>query len=182
MNPSIPTSSHSCCVRKFYSHNWLFCLSLKARKFISTLTDKNMFTFISGKHSQQDARKWADRLNSERKFWKTLASKLTGKILLWPRSFDHYYHVPGVGHLMRKNDFSSNPRPMPGLSLLQLKNERWIISHPPVYSVKFNLLHIYLHLIWKLTSIKLNSIKFCPLTCNEQFYNCQIWDNCSKKA
>ena len=39
---------------------------------------------MSGKHSQQDVRKCADRLNSERKFWKTLASEQTGKILLWP--------------------------------------------------------------------------------------------------
>ena len=34
-------------------------------KEICTLTDKNLFTFISGKHSQHDARKCADRLNSE---------------------------------------------------------------------------------------------------------------------
>ena len=36
-----------------------------------------MFNFVSGKHSQQDARKCADRLNSECKFGKTLASMQT---------------------------------------------------------------------------------------------------------
>ena len=45
-----------------------------------TLTDKNLFNFVSGKHSQQDARKYADGLNSERKFGKTLASMQTGEI------------------------------------------------------------------------------------------------------
>ena len=35
---------------------------------------------MSGKHSQQDARKYADGLNSERKFGKTLASMQTGEI------------------------------------------------------------------------------------------------------
>ena len=56
-------------------HEWWICM----------LTEKNLFTFISGKHSQHDGRKCADRLNSEGKFWKTLASEQTGKILLWPR-------------------------------------------------------------------------------------------------
>ena len=77
VNQSIPNSifSHSCCVGKFITliHIWLFCLSLKAIITICTLTDKNLFNFVSGKHSQQDARKCADGLNSECKFGKTLA-------------------------------------------------------------------------------------------------------------
>ena len=66
VNPSIPTLSHSCCVRKFNSI--LTVLLEFESKEICMLTDKNLFTFISEKHSQHDARKCADRLNSDRKF------------------------------------------------------------------------------------------------------------------
>lgn len=37
-------------------------------------------------------------------------------------------NVPGVGHLNRKNDLSSNPPPMPGLPPLQLNIDRCITS------------------------------------------------------
>ena len=76
VNPSIPTSifSRSCCVGKFITliHIWLFAWVWK-QLLHCTLTDKNLFHFVSGKRSQQDARKCADGLNSEWKFGKTLA-------------------------------------------------------------------------------------------------------------
>ena len=48
VNPSIPTLSRPCCVRKCYSI--LTVLLDFESKQICTLTDENLFTFISGKH------------------------------------------------------------------------------------------------------------------------------------
>ena len=76
---------------------------------------------------------------------------------------------------------------IPGLNawspLLQLKYEKWIIPHHMCIELNFKncftftltpLTEIYMPCIkvlkWKWTSISL-------LTRNEQFYNCQIWDN-----
>ena len=49
------------------------------KKDLSLELNKAKSQFVSGKHFQQDARKCADRLNSERKFGKTLASMQTGR-------------------------------------------------------------------------------------------------------
>ena len=43
VNPSIPTSSRSCCVRKFNSYNLTLLLEFESKE-ICTLTDKNLFT------------------------------------------------------------------------------------------------------------------------------------------
>ena len=104
VNPSIPTSifSRSCCVGKFITliHIWVCFAWVWKQLLHCTLTDKNLFNFVSGKHSQQDARKCADGLNSEWKFGKTLASMQTaGNIYV-----SNEIYMPCIKLLINENE------------------------------------------------------------------------------
>ena len=76
-------------------------LEFESNYYICTwLTDKNLFNFVSGKHSQQDARKCADGLNSEWKFGKTLASmKIAGNIYV-----SNEIYMPCIKVLINENE------------------------------------------------------------------------------
>ena len=86
----------------FWNHPFTYdCFAWVWKQLLHcTLTDKNLFNFVSGKHSQQDARKCADGLSSGWKFGKTLASMQTaGNIYV-----SNEIYMPCIKVLINENE------------------------------------------------------------------------------